>query len=179
VSIKGIRGVETMPHTRRRNPDAITFRPVGKGDEGFLFRVFEDTRVHERQAVESTGNEWDTFIRMQFEAQRRHHEAAYQNAEHSIILSNGEPVGRMWVWESEDQMRLLDIAILSEHRSCGIGTHMIRSLQARASSSGKPLRHMVELNNPDALRLYQRLGFTVFEQQGLHWHLEWRSPDSD
>ena len=160
------------------NSNAIMLRPAGADDDEFLFRVYEHTRELERQAVEWTDEEWEEFIRVQFEAQRRYYTTTYPDSEHSIILYCDKPVGRMWVWESESQLRLIDIAILPQFRRRGIGTHLIRGLQARAEQSRIPLRHRVEMNNPDALRLYQRLAFVVFEQQGFHWHLEWHPPSA-
>ncbi|MBU0595156.1 GNAT family N-acetyltransferase, partial [Candidatus Bipolaricaulota bacterium] len=133
-----------MANPTPRNVDDVALRPVEPCDEAFLYRVFEETRSPERPAVELTGNEWGAFVRMQYEAQQRHYDAVYRNAEHSIILWKGDPVGRIWIWESESQIRLLDIAILPEYRGRGIGTWLLHDLQARASCAGVPLRHMVE-----------------------------------
>lgn len=158
-------------------PDgAISLKPAMSADHGFLRRVYAATREPERRASTWTDDEWSEFVDSQFEAQRRHYLSAYPGAEHSIILHRDVPAGRLWVWESETQIRLLDIAILPEHRNLGIGTHLIRALQDRASHTAKPLRHMVELNNPGAMRLYERLGFVPIETRGLHVHLEWLPP---
>ena len=156
---------------------SIVLRPVQEDDEGFLFRVFSSTREAERDAAGWTNEEWDTFVQMQFEAQRRHYRVHYPSAEHSIILRDGQPVGRMWVHRSETEIRLLDIAVLPDHRRRGIGTHLIRNLQEEARTARAALRHSAEVDNPGARRLYERLGFTAAQTHGLHTLMEWNPTD--
>ena len=159
------------------NPYAITLRPVGDRDERFLRQVYAGTREPERRAARWEDEEWDAFVRMQYEAQRRHYQTHFPDAEHRIILSNGEPVGRIWVLRADDEIRLLDIAILPECQGRGIGTHLIRSLQTDARAACVPLRHSVELDNCRARRLYERLGFSAIETHGLHTLMEWDSSE--
>ncbi len=155
--------------------DVIALRPVLAGDEELLFGIYAGTREAERDAAAWTDGEWEEFVRMQFEAQRRHYSTHFPSAEHSIVLHRGEPVGRIWVHRAVDEIRLLDIAVLPEHRRRGIGTRLIRNLQEEARAAAVPLRHSVELGNPGARRLYERLGFTEVETRGLHTLMEWRS----
>ena len=152
---------------------AIELRPVRASDEGFLLRVFSSTREPERYVAHWEDEEWSAFVRMQFDAQRRHYQTHFPDAKHRVVLRDGEPVGRIWVLRTRDEIRLLDVAILPEHRGCGIGTYLIRSLQADARAAGVPLRHSVELDNRGARRLYERLGFAAIETQGLHTLMEW------
>ena len=161
----------------RVKTNGITLRPAEPDDEGFLLRVYAGTREPERCAGQWRDEEWGAFVRMQYEAQRRHYQAHFPDAEHRIILSNGEPVGRIWVLRAEDEIRLLDIAILPECQRRGIGTHLIRSLQTDARAACVPLRHSVELDNCRARRLYERLGFSAIETHGLHTLMEWDSSE--
>ena len=55
----------------------------------------------------------------------------------------------------------------------GIGTWLLRHLQAEAQASSRPLRIHVERFNP-ALRLYERLGFRDIEDKGVYLFMEWR-----
>ena len=155
------------------NPYAITLRPVKAADERFLLRVYAGTREQERHVARWEDEEWGAFVRMQYEAQRRHYQSHFPDAEHRIVLRDGEPVGRIWVLRAEDEIRLLDIAILPEHQGRGIGTHLIRSLQTDARAACVPLRHSVELDNRGARHLYERLGFAAIETHGLHTLMEW------
>ena len=155
------------------NSDAIALRPVDAGDEGFLLRVYAGTRDQERRVVHWEDEEWDAFVRTQYKAQRSHYRTHFPGAEHRIVLHDREPVGRIWVLRAEDEIRLLDIAILPEHRGRGIGTRLIRSLQRDARTAGAPLRHSVEVDNHRARHLYERLGFVAIETHGLHTLMEW------
>jgi ribosomal protein S18 acetylase RimI-like enzyme len=70
-------------------------------------------------------------------------------------------------------MLLMDIALLPEYRSHGIGTALIKDLMAEAAQAGRPLRLHVEFFN-QALRLYERLGFARMGEMGLYYEMEWR-----
>lgn len=157
---------------------AISFRPVQDTDEAFLLRVFASTREPEKQAVQWEPGEWKAFIQLQYKAQETHYISHFPTAAHNIILCDTRPVGRIWVHKAEDEIRLLDIAILPAHRSRGIGTHLIRGLQEAARTTCVPLRHSVETENPRARQLYERLGFVAIKTRGLHTLMEWTPHDS-
>jgi len=152
----------------------IELRTLQAGDEAFALEVFESTRERERQAIPWSEGEWASFIETQFAAQCHHYSTHFPGSEHLMIVADGRPVGRAWVWRSQQEIRLIDIAILPEHRSQGIGTHIIKDLQEEAGASGRPVRHSVELENPRARALYERLGFAPTETKGLHTLMEWR-----
>ena len=154
-------------------PTDIRLRPVEPNDEAFLLAVFASTREPERRAIAWEESAWDAFVRTQHAAQRAHYETHFPDAAHSVILCGRERVGRIWVCRSEAEIRLLDIAVLPEHRGRGIGTHLIRTLQEEARQAGVPLHHAVELANTGARRLYERLGFASIETRGIHTLMEW------
>ena len=56
---------------------------------------------------------------------------------------------------------------MPEHRGGGIGTSLLEELAAEADAAGKSLTIHVERMNP-ALRLYERLGFSVAEDKGVY-----------
>ena len=88
-----------------------------------------------------------------------------------MILVDGEPAGRFYVHRGEREIRIVDVALLPEHRGNGVGTSLIRDLLAEADASGKSVTIHVERLNP-ALRLYERLGFAVAEDKGVYLFLE-------
>jgi hypothetical protein len=59
----------------------------------------------------------------------------------------------------------------------GIGTALLRQLQAEAQAAGKPLRIHVERFNP-APGLHARLGFKQIEDKRVYLFLEWRDTDN-
>jgi ribosomal protein S18 acetylase RimI-like enzyme len=145
----------------------INLRPIAPGDDGFLCRVYGSTREIELAQVEWDRAQKDAFIRMQFDAQRDYYEENYPGASFDVILVDGEPAGRLYVDRWPEEIRIVDIALLPEHRSRGIGTALLRELLAEAAVAGKPVSIHVERFNP-ALRLYARLGFSVVEDRGVY-----------
>jgi ribosomal protein S18 acetylase RimI-like enzyme len=85
----------------------------------------------------------------------------------------GRPAGRLYVARWERELRLVDVALLPEHRGSGLGTALVSRVLAEAADAGKPVTIHVERMNP-AQRLYRRLGFTLLEDKGMYLLLEWR-----
>lgn len=153
----------------------ITLRPVGPEDEPFLFDLYAATREQELALTDWTPAEREMFLRHQFDAQRTHYAAAYPRAAHSVILADGEPAGRVWVERNDEEIRILDMALLPSQRGRGLGSELIRRHMREAEAAGLPLRHSVERNNVRAIQLYARLGFAVVGQVPTHLFYEYRA----
>jgi ribosomal protein S18 acetylase RimI-like enzyme len=110
---------------------------------------------------------------MQFEAQRRHYTTYYPAAAHDVVLADGEPAGRLYVDRREDEIAVIDIALLPEYRGRGIGTELLTAILTEADAAGKKVSIYVEHRNP-ARRLYERLGFVEVAEQGVYALLERR-----
>jgi ribosomal protein S18 acetylase RimI-like enzyme len=158
----------------------LTLRPATADDEPFLARVYAGTRAAELAAVSWTEEEKAAFVRMQFAAQSQHYREHYADTSFDVIVLNAEAggldakaVGRLYVARWADEIRIVDIALLSEFCNRGVGTTLLRTLQSEAAAAGKPLRIHVERFNP-ALRLYERLGFRLVEDRGVYLFLEWK-----
>lgn len=108
---------------------------------------------------------------MQFDAQRRHYSAHYRHAAHDLVLVDGEPAGRMYVARDEDEILLVDVALLPEYRGRGLGSALLTALLAEADEAGKTVSLHVEHRNP-ARRLYERLGFVTVADDGMYLRLE-------
>jgi len=116
----------------------------------------------------------DAFLRSQFDAQDAWWREHYAEASFDVILVDDEPAGRLYVHRGERDIRIVDIALLPEHRGAGIGAKLLRDLLAEADEVGKSVTIHVERMNP-ALRLYERLGFALAEDKGVYLFLE-RAP---
>jgi ribosomal protein S18 acetylase RimI-like enzyme len=110
---------------------------------------------------------------MQFNAQKRWYDMAYAGADHQLILVDEKPAGRILVFRDKDSNRLVDIALLSEYRSRGVGTQLLRDLIAKCESEHLPLRLQVTKVNP-ARHLYERLGFITIGEDGMYYEMERR-----
>lgn len=157
----------------------VSLRPICSDDEEFLLAVYASTRADELAQIAWSEEQKAAFVRMQFDAQRRDYDARYPNSEYDVIMLDARPVGRLWIGRDEEQIRLLDIALLPEAQNRGVGGALLRRLIAEARQTGKKLRHMVFVLNPDAQRFYERLGFRVFEEVGAYRHMEWQPAAGD
>jgi ribosomal protein S18 acetylase RimI-like enzyme len=150
---------------------AITLRPAEPGDDVFLRRIYAGTREDELAPVPWSDDERDAFLRHQFDAQDVHYRAHYDGASFDVIELDGVPAGRLYVARWPEEIRIMDIAILSEHRGAGAGTRLLRDLLDEGTKSGKRVSIHVEKHNP-ALRLYERLGFLPVADKGVYLLLE-------
>lgn len=146
----------------------ITLRPALPGDDGFLYAVFASTRAAEMDLVDWNPAQKESFLRMQFLTQCQQYQFTYPNAIPHIIESNGAPAGRLIVDHSANETILVDIALLPDFRNLGVGTSLIRSLQAEGN---KITLHVIR-SNP-AVNLYQRLGFIFVGEEAFYSKMEW------
>jgi GNAT superfamily N-acetyltransferase len=152
----------------------LMLRPVTKEDDPFLLALYGSTREAELSQVEWQEGQREVFVRWQFDLQRREYDARFPDARYQIIVIDEEPAGRIWVGEDEEQIRLLDIALLPQFQKRGAGTALLRELMKEAARAGKLLRHMVFVLNDNAHRFYEQLGFVVIEDVGAYKHMEWK-----
>jgi ribosomal protein S18 acetylase RimI-like enzyme len=153
---------------------ALALRPAGPDDVAFLFRVYASTRTEELAPVPWSDEQKRAFLAMQFDVQDRYYRAQFPGAVFQVILLDGRPAGRLYVDHRDEELRIIDIALLPEHRGAGVGGTLVRGLLDEATQAGKPVRIHVERFNP-ALRLYARLGFERVADTGIYFLLE-RSP---
>ena len=149
----------------------ITKRPATREDAGFLFAVFREVRGPEFALAGLPPAQLDPLLEMQFRAQTAGYTAQYPGSEHSIVVVDGVPAGRIWVFRSPEEFLLVDISLLEACRNRGIGSALLKELVAEARAAGVPLRSSVALTNPASLRLHQRLGFTIAAQDEVYYDL--------
>ncbi len=156
----------------------IALRPVTAADESFLIELYASIRADEMALLPWSGEQKQAFVLAQFNAQQQHYQKTYPDASHDIILFDDRMVGRLYVARLETEMRIVDITLHPRDRNRGIGTSLIKRLSDEAARIRKPLRIYVESFNP-SLRLFERLGFSQADQQGIHILIAWypKSPE--
>ena len=152
----------------------VSLRPSTTEDEQFLFEVYASTRMDELDAIGMDKAQEEIFLNMQYMLQRQFYRTHFTQSSYDIILLDGIPAGRFIVNRTEEEIRGVDIALLPEYRSLGIGSYLILQLQEESNLSGKPFRFQVEKSNHRAFRLYQRLGFIKTGEIGMHYQMEWQ-----
>lgn len=152
----------------------VELRSADRGsDAEFLLSVYASTRAEELAVVPWTAAERDAFLRMQFDAQDRAYREQRPAAAFDVILVDGAPAGRLYVDRSVDEIRIVDIALLPEHRGIGVGTLLIRRVLDEGIQTGRPVTIHVERANR-ARALYERLDFRQISTTGVHDLLECR-----
>jgi ribosomal protein S18 acetylase RimI-like enzyme len=79
-----------------------------------------------------------------------------------VIEADGQPAGRLRVVRTAGQIEIAGLQVLPEYQNRGIGTDVVTTLTQEGATRAVPVVLEVEKDNPDALRLYLRLGFTQF-----------------
>ena len=133
--------------------------------------MYASTRAEELSVVPWDDAQKAAFLRQQFDAQDAWWRENYAEASFDVIVVDGEPAGRLYVHRGAREIRIVDVALLPEHRGNGVGSRLLEDLLAEADEAGKSVTIHVERMNP-ALRLYDRLGFRVAEDKGVYFFLE-------
>jgi ribosomal protein S18 acetylase RimI-like enzyme len=147
---------------------AVTLRPATAADYDFMRRLYESARAEEMTRFPFDEAQKKVFLDQQFAAQFEHYGIHYPTCERNIVERNGQPIGRFWIDEWRDQIRIVDIALMAECRGSGIGSMLLHRMLDRGDAAGKPVTIHVEAFNP-ALRLYQRLGFEQVDTNGVYY----------
>ncbi|NET11234.1 MAG: GNAT family N-acetyltransferase [Symploca sp. SIO2B6] len=177
----------------------LTLRAITDADQPFLAQLYASTREDELAVLDWSPEQKTSFLEMQFHAQHTFYMGQFQQATFDIIeltqdslnaasLNKDEkpnrkdtkldrknekiPIGRLYLEQRSDEIRIIDIALLPPHRNQGIGTRLLNMILAKGQQLNVPVRIHVEQFNP-ALRLYLRLGFQAIEEQGIYYLMEW------
>ena len=152
----------------------IGLRPATDYDREFLLRVYEASRDIELSMVP-----WDEamkrkFIEHQFDAQLSHYSTEYPAARHDVItlMDTGEPVGRLYVNRTPEQISVLDFTVLPEFRGRGIGSSIVEELTREALASRRRVQIYVETFNPSKQFFIDR-GFAEKEADGINIRFVW------
>jgi len=122
---------------------------------------------------------WDdarkhAFLAFQFNAQHQTYRERFPDAAYDVVLDGDAPVGRLYVDRRDDEIRILDIALLPEHQGRGIGRAVLKDLLAEAEAADKSVCIFVETYQQRAQALFGDLGFVQKEDHGISVLMEWR-----
>jgi len=151
----------------------ITMRPVRPEDDPFLYELYASTREEELAPVQWSAAERESFLRMQFAAQKLHYSTAFPDCESLIILHDKRLIGRLMVFRDVTEHHFLEICLLTEYRGCGLGTRIITDLMNECRRMNKPAWFHVEKINHKAMKLYHRLGFVLTGEIPTHYRMGW------
>lgn len=159
-----------MPHCPQ-----LEFVLEQEADTAFLRDLYASARWQEVSQVPWTDQARRDFLYEQFQLQRDHYRKNYVGAELLVVRQHGQHIGRIYLYPSSREIRLMDIALIDSKRGLGLGRCMIEALMQLAREDAAEITLHVEPNNP-ALHLYERLGFRLIEERGVYHFLGWTPP---
>jgi len=154
----------------------ITLRPRRDDDGVFLRDLYIAMRWRELAQTGWPDETKAAFLMQQFDLQTRHYDAHYPGAAWTIIEQDGKPIGRLYLQRSGNDLRLIDIVLLEACRGQGLGTRLIEAVQQEAKELGTVSLSLHVEQGSAALPLYQRLGFAITEDCGVHYRMDWVVP---
>ena len=153
----------------------LALRPISGADEPLLRQIYASTREEELRQTDWPPEQKAAFLRQQFDAQHQWYQTHFAEGSFDVILENGQPVGRLYVYRQPHDLNVIDIALLPEHRGRGLGTFLMRQLLAEATRAEQRVSLHVEFFNR-ARTLYDRLGFQPVGDSGVHVEMHWQLP---
>lgn len=136
----------------------FTLRPVEGSDEALLLRIFGEAHCAGFELLGLEPEALASLIRMQFHARQAQYRVYPGGAEY-LICRDEAVLGNCWLSDTAEQLRVLDIAVLAEHRRQGVARAVLAEVCAQAAAAGKPVRLSVWHQNTAALQLYRGFGF--------------------
>lgn len=154
----------------------IELRVMSDADLMFTAQVYAATRQEELAVTGWPQAQIDAFLAQQHAAQHHHYTTHYPGLARYAIRRAGDDVGRLYLYIGQDDVRIVDIALLPPARNRGIGAALLTDIIAHAAGRAMRVSIHVERNNP-ARRLYERCGFTrVADANGLYELMAWHPP---
>jgi GNAT superfamily N-acetyltransferase len=154
---------------------SLSTRAATPSDEPFLRDLYASVRWPELANVPWSDAEKRAFCDMQFTLQDRYYRAQFPDTDWLIVLESGKPVGRLYVARADDEIQILDIALVPGARGQGFGTRLVQDVLDAADRLRRRVRLYTEPDNP-ARRLYARLGFVAADAGAMHVAMT-REPD--
>lgn len=142
-------------------------RPATSDDYEFVYQVKVDAL---KEYIAQTWG-WDDRV------QREFHERNFSPENMQIIRHDEADAGFLVVEEMKDEIRLNEINLLRRFQRKGIATEIIQKIQGDASAKERRVWLQVLKVNP-AIRLYERLGFTVYAETETHDKMTYGESDA-
>ena len=134
---------------------AVTLRPATSADSKFAFQVWKAAMQPYIEATWGWDDEW----------QCRRQQEEFTALPYQIIEADGQPIGTLVIKHALDHIYLSGLYLLPEHQRLGHGSRILEELLAERRTHNLPIRLRVLKVNPQARRLYERLGFVAIDEE--------------
>ena len=133
----------------------VTLRPAAIADSAFAFQVWKAAMQPYIEATWGWDENW----------QRQRQQEEFAAMPYQVIEAAGQPIGTLIVKHAPGHIYLSGLYLLPEHQRQGFGSYILRKLFAEGQAQGLPVRLRVLRVNPQARRLYERMGFAAIEEE--------------
>lgn len=141
---------------------ALSIRKTQATDSEFVFAV---KKAAFREYVEQIWGWDDTY-------QRDLHNRRFDSQGIRIIQLHGTDVGFLSTRNTPDTFKVEQLYILPEHQGKGIGAACMKRIIDDANREQKPVTLQVLKINTRATAFYQRLGFTIVDENATHFQMK-------
>ncbi len=147
-----------------------TLRNAEIDDELFLEELYFDVRSDEFASVVPF-EQLKSLMAMQYAAQKQSYKWSFPDTEHSIIELAGEKIGQLMTKRTERKIHLIDISVLRDFRSKGIGSFILNKLKSETET----IILRVQNTNLGAIELYRRHAFIIVDNNETYFEMEWKN----
>lgn len=106
------------------------------------------------------------------EYQRKDFEMYYNPVNNKIITCNNSDIGILETSEDNDEIHIIEIAILPEYQGNSIGTNVLKQIIDNSKATDKRVKIGCFKINREDKKLYIKLGFKQIEETRTHYILE-------
>lgn len=143
----------------------FVLRSVTDADRDWLFKLRATTM---RGYIERTWGPWDETD------QHARFDASFNPAILQIVVVGGRDAGLLHLERESAELYLTNLFVHPDFQNRGLGSAVVRHVQAQARTLGVPVRLQVLKTNPAARRLYEGLGFAAFDATATYVLMRWR-----
>lgn len=156
---------------------ALSLRPMVASDNAFIESLYRSTRDDLRM-LDAEEDFIDELIESQRRAQTEGYGDMFPNAMYFIAEHHNERIGRIVLDFGQNEVRVVDIALIPAARGKGFGGQILQAVQLVAGKVMAPVSLTVRFDHLPAKQLYARLGFVVEEAQMPYERMVWYPPAS-
>lgn len=154
---------------------ALSLRPMNASDNAFIETLYRSTRDDLRM-LDAEDDFIEEFISFQRRAQTEGYGDMFPNAMYFVAEYHHERIGRVVLDFGQNEIRVVDIALIPAARGKGFGGQILQAVQMTAGKVMAPVTLTVRFDHLRAKQLYERLGFTVEEAQIPYERMVWYPP---
>lgn len=156
-SVDGLTGVLSMA---LRSNHGVAVRPMTTDDIEFMVQLFLLLPLQRNPTGE--GLNVDAIVQGTREATLEQARRKLKDSTTYVIEFDGQRVGRLRVVRTDEQIEIAGLQVLPAYQGRGIGTAVMTTLMQEGQTKALPVVLQVDKDNPDAKRLYLRLGLAQY-----------------